>query len=549
MESSDRLQTFFADTLSQLSDASGQALDQSLTVPLLFVLFTGHPEQLAEQKFRFTGNQARQFALSNLLVKHFSELEDRVLEALLKRFTDPSKLYKHLAQDYQIKSYVMPPYISNTLDHMIGIFYRFYGIQVVEKFIEKSVLHVVDTFMTGASCKSKNPIWELNNLMATKRGDIKYSSTKSEDNTETQVILEARFGSHCTVFSHSRTSTNKQKAKTAACSDVLEFFRKHPDIFEQLVAPAQNDTGMVYPLPIPPEEYTLIQGPPQTPTPTSRPSNAAQFASSNQPVQWSSTDDGHTHIKPSDYNQSIQLLSELLLGGDAAENEDVDMSDGTPTKRKRSKDRLSLETNNQTPFIKQEPSMESESQHLLNVIKQPSPTQSTMAGSIQSLGNPLSQTNPYSALGQQPNVTLEQPLVPMQTTQDSQVANPQQQHILKVQPNGIPVTNKTLNQDEKVLLFFRKIFMNYHRLLSQSLSLPGQCKSIFLSLVVQNQEKVFAESRAEQVGPSHAPLFTAEVILKSKQSSSVYLRTEGLAKRKKDAEQTAFFKLVQLLCT
>ena len=66
---------------------------------------------------------------------------------------------------------------------------------------------------------------------------------------------------------------------------------------------------------------------------------------------------------------------------------------------------------------------------------------------------------------------------------------------------------------------------------------------------MQNQEKVFAESRAEQVGSSHAPLFTAEVILKSKQSSSVFLRTEGLAKRKKDAEQTAFYKLVQLLCS
>ncbi|KAI8371068.1 hypothetical protein BD560DRAFT_489587 [Blakeslea trispora] len=460
----DQLQDFLVGILSHIENASGKALDRTAVMPLLATLFSGYPEQLAEQKFRFTGVHARIFALSNLFVKHFPELEDRVLEAFLRRLTDPSQLYKHIVQEYNLKKYVLPLYSTNIIDHMIGIFYRLYGIQIVEKFIERAVLHIVDTLVNGTSCKSKNPIWELNNLVATKHGDIKYSTTKSENNAETNVMLEARFGNNCPVFSHSRSSFNKQKAKTAACSDVLQFLNKHPDIYEQLVAPAQNDANVVYPLAIPLEEYTVLPSPPQPSTPTPRPSIAARSplsSSSNDPVQWSSTDEHHTHIKPSDYHDSIQALSELLLGNDTVEGEDVDMAE-SPTKRKRSKDVL---PNNQSPFIQQEPDLQSESQHLLNVIKQPSPTQSTVIGSLQPLGNPLSQTNPYSALGQQPH------------------------------------------------------------------------------------EKVFAESRAEQVGPSHAPLFTAEVILKSKQSSSVFLRTEGLAKRKKDAEQTAFYKLVQLLCS
>ncbi|RCH79623.1 hypothetical protein CU098_004647, partial [Rhizopus stolonifer] len=466
-------------------------------------------------KYNFTGIQARQFAISNLLVKHFSEFEDAVLEALLRKFHDISKLYKIISQQYQLKEHVMAPYLHNTIDHIIGILYRFYGIAVVEKFIEAAVVQVIHLQLKTAFA-FKNPIWELNNLIATIQGDVEYSFATLEDNVQFQVIVKVRLASSGCIFSHTRIAYKKQKAKALACKDILNYFEKHPNVYEQLMQVASpQDSSVVYPLPIPKEDYVVADEfpypEPATPTPQSK------AKSKNQPVNWSTNDPNHMHINPNDYQDSIQLLSDLLLGEGTEDNEDVNMSDESPNKKKRTRDNKPPQlTERSEPHIKQEPDLEAESVSLLSTIKQPSPRQSTLNHRI-SL----------------------QPLIPEQIS-------PQEQRI-QTQTNNILATPKPLELNEKVLIYFKKIFGNHQRLLHQSLSSPGQCKSIFMSLIVQNQDKVFCKVKSEQMGPSHAPLFTVEVVLKSKFDSQVFIKTNGIAKRKKDADQLAFCKLVEII--
>lgn len=105
----------------------------------------------------------------------------------------------------------------------------------------------------------------------------------------------------------------------------------------------------------------------------------------------------------------------------------------------------------------------------------------------------------------------------------------------------------TVDNNPNVIAHFKEVFKSNRNALTVALGMPGQSKSIFLSLVLQNSDKVQCESAIYQVGPPHGPVFSAKIVLKSKRYGNVFIITEGVSRKKKDAECHAFHKLVNIL--
>lgn len=155
-----------------------------------------------------------------------------------------------------------------------------------------------------------------------------------------------------------------------------------------------------------------------------------------------------------------------------------------------------------------------------------------------------SQTDLVQQIKQEDNTTEEQGQVDDHVVKEETNGSPEESTIDTYNPFQ---TSQPAEINPKILGHFKEIFKNNRNTLSVALGMPGQSKSIFLSLVLQNGDKVACESETKQVGPPHSPVFSAKVILKSKRYGNVFIITEGVSRKKKDAECHAFHKLVNIL--
>jgi hypothetical protein len=425
----------------------------------------------------------------------------------------------------------------------------FYGIKVVEKFVESAVIHIVGielglvqtkkTQLELQNQENENPIFAFNRLIYTNNGTI---DTTSQDapNRSWQIKITAKLNSTSLLFSHSRIGQSKQKAKTEAAKDILNFLAQRPDIYEQLQQPGDS-MAEVHTLPISEEDYyhltpvtaistdNLFQQPRQQQQQQQQQQEQQQQLQNQQrtlnTTDWAGGDPSNIHISYTDDEDAIQLMSNLLLNGNSG-SVDVEMSDESPTKKRQRQSifspfcdpvaRDNNDDNSRTPFMPV-PSSSAPPSDQHPVIKTEDSASAILA-----------------ALHQPP------PLPPTPRSPVTYIKNEEELNMFN-QPFIAPVYN------EKVVAFFKKIFIPHRHLLIQTLDMPGQSKSVFLSLAVQHQDIVHVDVKAQQGGPSHGPVFNALVTLRSKLKPQVFLKTEGMAKRKKDAEQMAFSKLIQLL--
>ena len=115
------------------------------------------------------------------------------------------------------------------------------------------------------------------------------------------------------------------------------------------------------------------------------------------------------------------------------------------------------------------------------------------------------------------------------------------------QPMEQPIDEVTTTRQEKIVKYFRKLFATHRLVLLKCRTEPGQSKTVFLSFVVQHQDELLVDIAIQQGGDSHTPLFHAKVVLRSKTKPNAFLTTEGCGRKKKDAEQQAFNKMIEIV--
>lgn len=330
---------------------------------------------------------------------------------------------------------------------------------MVEKFITAAVVHTarleLNVVDTKATEQITNPIYLLNQRIKSENGAVEFTATPL-NGQQWCVKLLCRLTEQSCFFSHSRTASNKQRAKTEAAQDILNYLNANPMTVEQLRAPAPPNSGEAHILPIDINDYYQ--------SPYSCQSSMSSVSTPTDTKWPNSPEMNSIHISAEDNDETLQRLSDLLLGG-SAQTPKEDQS-----KKRPRQNLFSASDDQEMPYIKQEEEYK--------------------------------------------------------TVQQSTEQN---------------------NFNERVVSFFKQMFDKNRSLLSMTKLNPGQSKSVLLSLVVPLQEILHVDIQTAQTGSSHSPLFHAQVVLKSKTKPNVFLKTEGVAQRKKDAEQQAFQRLIHII--
>ncbi|KAL9540669.1 hypothetical protein MBANPS3_009553 [Mucor bainieri] len=486
------IEQYLHDTFSRITDGQARPLDVKAAAPLLKQVLTGYTQEVAEHKYNYIGESAVQFAIHLILADHFHKYENRVLSAIAKKFTAPLQLYKLIGKQIRLKEYVRPVYLKETLDMVIGILFRYYGIAAVQHFIQDAVILLVNQDLDNAaggpkkppspsssSSQDENPVQLLHQQIQSNGGTLETQAQETDDK-RWQVKLVARFNDKSLPFSHARTSGSKQKAKTEASRDIVTYLSSHPDVCQQLQVPVEGDAPDIHVLPISEQDYCHLFAEHTTTSSSTRPALKT--------LDWSGDS---VHLSQSSHEEATLLLENLFLDSKM----DVD-TDPRQVKRQR---HSSSSSNTQEP--------------------------------VDSTQQPSSST-PSPTAARPSNVTY---------IQDDETFQPFNQ------PPEAPMDEAAATRHDKVVKYFRKLFASHRLVLLQCRTMPGQSKTVFLSFVNLHPDELLVNIANQQGGDSHTPFFHAQVVLHSRTKSNVFLKTEGHGRRKKDAEQQAFNKMIELV--
>lgn len=430
----------------------------------------------------------------------------------------------------------------------------------MEKFIEHAVLYIAAIELGEATAKlekqEEGPLAKLNALIAKEGGTVEYTPfpTVLEGSTvQWQITLTARLCSTSQLFSHKRMEQSMRKAKNAAAKDVLQYFEKHPEEFEKFKA-SGTTSNIIHPLPILQSEYCVIESNPATPSPTASKKKTPITVKTENPYD----DSDHFHVTYSTDEDAIRKLSALLLNNSV----DEDMSDGESPTKKRMRDNDQKQTGlngmmftkteattttptmmdeSNEPTIKAEMDYEKVRQQLLSSNPPPPPANQTN----EMMDDQVNTENNTSNTTTAPTGATSTPTSDAATAAAAATAATSENVTDTPAPTN-PYDRPTPVIHPRILHYFRTLFRNNKGTMGHALSLPGQSKSIFLSIVIQHGDKVKCDSEVKQVGPPHAPVFSASVRLQSKEYHNVFIVTEATAQRKKDAECCAYQQLTTL---
>ncbi|KAI7893193.1 uncharacterized protein EV154DRAFT_479632 [Mucor mucedo] len=517
------LEEYLVTTFSRIKDEYGQQLDITLALPTLVELIVKGGQDDSDKKYAFVGEAACQFAVRCILAKQYPKYDDRILDPLAKKFRALQRVNKIIWKEIELKKNVSQPLPQDIIQTMAGVLYHVYGLTAVEKFIENAVIQVAAIALGEATAISQkmnqqaSPIGKFHEMVQQGGGSQTFT-VKETPSKHWQVEIVAKLGQTSIYFSHSRIAHSKQKARAAICQDILNHLEKHPDFLNQLQQPNVESTD-VHPLPISEEDYAVVSELNGN-YPSATTSNAME------------SDPNNVHIAFKQDDDTVSLLSKLLLGPSDMDQDD-DMAESPTKKRARG---------------------------LESIFSPPTPTASTApATAITSTTNEMEVINT--------RLEEETMAVEIEGTQEEQVTADESAMVtVKEEPTDMTIKEDTTPAEStidsynpflssqpaaetnpKILAHFKEVFKHNRNTLSVAVGMPGQSKSIFLSLVLQNGEKVSCESETKQVGPPHGPVFSARVILKSKRYANVFIITEGVSRKKKDAECHAFHKLVNIL--
>lgn len=384
----------------------------------------------------------------------------------------------------------------------VSVLYTFVGLPAVEKFIESSVLEIISIELGQTQTQTKynakyNALEGFHVLISQHGGSVK-TVAEVTPSKQWQVEVIARLKPTSALFSAKRTASSKNKARSAATRDILNYFEKNPEIYNQL-GMAGVESDQVHPLPIEESDY----------------SDAGDTTSSHGTTNGSPVGRNNLHVSLNTDEDAVKQLSRLLLG-DGSDSEDSDIAESPTKKRMRDHSRSNGMTGMECMFPTADNTVAVK-------VEEPIPT-------IPTDNDNTTTANTASPTAATP--TIQSPVKQERT--DSNF-------------NPYIESEQTVEINPRIVKYFKDIFKNNNNTLGHAITMPGQSKSIFLSLVVQNQDKVQCDYLTRQVGPSHEPVFSAEVVLKSKQYGNVIITTDGVAKKKKDAECVAFQKLVVTL--
>ncbi|KAI8051842.1 hypothetical protein BDF21DRAFT_432215 [Thamnidium elegans] len=467
------IEEYLITTFSKIHDEYGQTLDITLALPTLVMVMSGESTALDDKKYDFIGEAACQFSIRCILAKHYAHYDDRILEALAKKFRSLQRMNSLLTKNIDLKYNVPQTLPLNIIQSIAGVLHTFVGLPAVEKFIESSVLQIVAIELGQVDAahvklqRKYNPLEKFNILISQHGGSVKTVAVEAPAK-QWQVEVIARLKPTSALFSTKRTASSKNKARSAATQDILNYFEKNPDVYNQL-GMGGVESDQVHPLPIEESDFSDA-GDPNTSNSTTTTSNPL--------------DPNNVHVSLNHDEDAVKQLSRLLLG-DGSDTEDYEVE--SPTKKR------------------------------MREYSRPD----GMTG----LGCMFPITNTTIP------IKTEEPIIPsINTTLTTTTAT--------------TATMQSSIKDEERMETNFNLYVGSEQTVEIN---PGQSKSIFLSLVVHNQEKVQCDYVTRQVGPSHEPVFSAEVVLKSKEYGNVVITTDGVAKKKKDAECVAFQKLVNIL--
>ena len=387
--------------------------------------------------------------------------------------------------------------------------YHFYGIIAIKKFIEEALIIVVNHELDINTSPKKivspentndNPVKLLHEMIQSGGGLLDTSASETPEK-KWQVKIIAKFNEKSLLFSHTRISGSKQKAKTEASRDILTFFTKNPDMYQQLQIPGEGNTE-IHVLPISENDYCQLFL-----------ENTTHTTNSTKPNDWSN-DPNSLHILQDDHEETALLLENLLLDNKM----DVD-TDPRQIKRQR-----------QSIY----PDMRQSEMDGTIPVKEESIDGASLLETTQ--GSPSYNNAPSNQY--QSSNSMESNVTYIKDEETFQPFN---------QAAAIPVDEAAAIREEKILKYFRKLFTAHRLVLLQCRTTPGQSKTVFLSFVVQHQDEMRVDITIQQGGDSHTPMFHAEVVLRSKTKNNVFIKTEGQGRRKKDAEQQAFNKMIEIV--
>lgn len=387
--------------------------------------------------------------------------------------------------------------------------YHFYGIIAIKRFIEEALIIVVNHELDINTSPKKivspentndNPVKLLHEMIQSGGGLLDTSASETPEK-KWQVKIIAKFNEKSLLFSHTRISGSKQKAKTEASRDILTFFIENPDMYQQLQIPGEGNTE-IHVLPISENDYCHLFL-----------ENTTHTANSTKTNDWSN-DPNSLHILQDGHEETALLLENLLLDNKM----DVD-TDPRQVKRQR-----------QSVY----PDMRQSEMSGTIPVKEESIDGASLPETTQ--GSP-SYNNAPSNQYQSSNL-MESNVTYIKDEETFQPFN---------QAAAIPVDEAAAIREEKILKYFRKLFAAHRLVLLQCRTTPGQSKTVFLSFVVQHQDEMRVDITIQQGGDSHTPMFHAEVVLRSKTKNNVFIKTDGHGRRKKDAEQQAFNKMIEIV--
>ncbi|GAN03943.1 hypothetical protein MAM1_0051d03399 [Mucor ambiguus] len=499
MTDTDTLEQYIYTTFSKITDDQDRPLDVSAALPLLKQVLTGYTQQVADYKFNYIGESAVQFAIHLILADHFSKYENRVLSSIAKKFTVPLQLYKLIGKQIHLKEYVRPIYLKETLDMVFGILFRYNGIMAVQKFIQDEFISLVNHDLNNAASPKKsippssltnqaeNPVKVLYELIQANGGILETESHETDDK-RWQVKIVAKFNEKSLLFSHARTSSSKQKAKTEASRDILTYFTNNPDVCQHLQVPAAEGASDIHMLAISENDYCHL---------------FTENTTNTRPALKTSDWGGERlNLSQASHEDATLLMENLFLDSKM----DVDMDPRQVKRQRQSTQELSG-----SAIVKTESSEHQQ---------------------------PLISPSPTSPLLQQPTNTMESNVTYIKDEETFRPFN---------QPPEAPMEEAAATRQEKILKYFRKLFAPHRLVLLQCRTNPGQSKTLFLSFVVQHQDELFVDITVQQGGDSHTPIFRSEVVLRSKTKLNAFLKTEGHGRRKRDAEQQAFNKMIEIV--
>ncbi|KAI8987734.1 hypothetical protein BDF20DRAFT_998307 [Mycotypha africana] len=551
------------ESISNVKDENGLKLDVRSALPdLKFVISTATVDSRI-RRYKFLGEAAAQFAIPCILHKKYPDIDDSILRALTKKQQgNLSQPYKLVRKQLNISSLLKAHFdLVETMNALMGVLYIHYGNKAIECILYDSVItHAEKELNQNLPYKLKhailnrelNAISKFHILLQRYRGrmDPVYSLLP---NGNWRCELRFQLTPNSRIYSHQAMGKNKHESKSSAAQQILDLLHQQPDILNELEKPAHpEDQQVVFTLPsamampVTQQDSTIpsfVKTEPESMStdqttlpfiPASTCSDHVQLKTSDWQGDFSNN---RFHINDTSDEETIRLMSELILGNGtlsvsgsamsiANKTSDVDMEEMNQNNKRLRTSNVASAPTVSDPIVpmKEEPCTTS--------LLEPQVKIEAEQESILNTGafNTAASLNTYSTAPLTPGQQVNQPLQQQQQQPTSSLQQPQ---------------FYSPEIADKVIQLFARIFMSDRKLLNQTREVDFQ--SVFRTLIMKYNDKVDVESKVDQIGDAHCPLFSSEVVVKYNKHPAYFIRCYGMARRKKEAERMAWSQLVNLI--